>query len=168
MASIERACWKWVRDTFAWETQGSLKALTVGLSEGNRRARTKGMANNLDSHTLEAFKIIYGMTKHINFTLEVIKFSQSHFNLSVEIFRLLSNTWRYKKQGKYAEAEPFYRRRKIVFPPPSYNHRILTTSDNIIGWEKIKMEREIDEVVKEYKGSRNGEGARQQIAETLV
>ena len=46
--------------------------------------------------------------------------------------------------------------------------RILTTSDNIIGWEKIKMEREIDEVVKEYKGSRNGEGARQQIAETLV
>ncbi|XP_074628098.1 uncharacterized protein LOC141886018 isoform X2 [Acropora palmata] len=77
-----------------------------------------------------------------------------HFNLSVEIFRLLSNTWRYKKQGKYAEAEPLY--------------RILTTSDNIIGWEKIKMEREIDEVVKEYRGSRNGEAARQQIAETRV
>ena len=46
--------------------------------------------------------------------------------------------------------------------------RILTTSDNIIGWEKIKMEREIDEVVKEYRGSRNGEAARQQIAETRV
>ena len=45
--------------------------------------------------------------------------------------------------------------------------RILTTSDNIIGWEKIKMEREIDEVVKEYRGSRNGEAARQ-IAETQV
>ena len=67
MASIERACWKWVRDTFAWETQGSLKALTVGLSEGNRRARTKGMANNLDSHTLEAFKIIYGRKLNITF-----------------------------------------------------------------------------------------------------
>ncbi|XP_067018797.1 uncharacterized protein [Acropora muricata] len=46
--------------------------------------------------------------------------------------------------------------------------RILTTSDNIIGWEKIKMEREIDEVVKEYRGSRSGEVARQQIAETRV
>ena len=46
--------------------------------------------------------------------------------------------------------------------------RILTTSDNIIGWEKIKMEREIDEAVKEYRGSRNGEAARQQIAETRV
>ena len=46
--------------------------------------------------------------------------------------------------------------------------RILTTSDNIIGWEKIKMEREIDEVVKEYRGSRNGEATRQQIAETRV
>ncbi|XP_044165059.1 uncharacterized protein LOC122948974 [Acropora millepora] len=46
--------------------------------------------------------------------------------------------------------------------------RILTTSDSIIGWEKIKMEREIDEVVKEYRGSRNGEAARQQIAETRV
>ena len=45
--------------------------------------------------------------------------------------------------------------------------RILTTSDNIIGWEKIKMEREIDEVAKEYRGSRNGEAARQ-IAETQV
>ena len=46
--------------------------------------------------------------------------------------------------------------------------RILTTGNNIIGWEKIKMEREIDEAVKEYRGSRNGEAARQQIAETLV
>ena len=46
--------------------------------------------------------------------------------------------------------------------------RILTRSDNIIGWEKIKMEREIDEVVKEYRGSRSGEVARQQIAETRV
>ncbi|XP_044167055.1 LOW QUALITY PROTEIN: uncharacterized protein LOC122951084 [Acropora millepora] len=46
--------------------------------------------------------------------------------------------------------------------------RILTTSNNIIGWEKIKMEREIDEAVKEYRGSRNGEAARQRIAETRV
>ena len=46
--------------------------------------------------------------------------------------------------------------------------RILTTGNNIIGWEKIKMEREIDEVVKEYRGSRNGEAAGQQIADTRV
>ena len=46
--------------------------------------------------------------------------------------------------------------------------RILTMSNNIIGWEKIKMEREIDEAVKEYRGRRNGEAARQQIAETRV
>ena len=46
--------------------------------------------------------------------------------------------------------------------------RILTTSNNIIGWEKVKMEREIDEVVKEYRGSRNGEAAEQQIADTRV
>ena len=45
---------------------------------------------------------------------------------------------------------------------------ILTTGNNIIGWEKIKMEREIDEAVKEYRGRRNGEAARQQIAETRV
>ena len=44
--------------------------------------------------------------------------------------------------------------------------RILTTSNNIIGWEKIKMEREIDEAVKEYRGSRNGEAAGPQIADT--
>ena len=46
--------------------------------------------------------------------------------------------------------------------------RILTTGNNIIGWEKIKMELEIDEVVKEYRGSRNGEAAGQQIADTRV
>ena len=46
--------------------------------------------------------------------------------------------------------------------------RILTTGNNIIGWEKIKIEREIDEVVKEYRGSRNGEAAGQQIADTRV
>ena len=46
--------------------------------------------------------------------------------------------------------------------------RILTTSNNIIGWEKIKMEREIDEAVNEYRGSRNGEAAGQQIADTRV
>ncbi|XP_067019321.1 uncharacterized protein [Acropora muricata] len=44
--------------------------------------------------------------------------------------------------------------------------RILTTSNNIIGWEKIRMEREIDEAVKEYRGSRNGEAAGPQIADT--
>ena len=46
--------------------------------------------------------------------------------------------------------------------------RILTTSNNIIGWEKIKMERKIDEAVKEYRGSRNGEAGGQQIADTQV
>ena len=46
--------------------------------------------------------------------------------------------------------------------------RILTTGNNIIGWEKIKIERELDEVVKEYRGSRNGEAAGQQIADTRV
>ena len=46
--------------------------------------------------------------------------------------------------------------------------RILTTGKNIIGWEKIKMEREIDEAVKEYRGSRNGEAAGQQFADTRV
>ena len=39
----------------------------VGLSEGNRRAETKGMVNNLGSHTLEAFKIIYGGKLNIIF-----------------------------------------------------------------------------------------------------
>ena len=43
---------------------------------------------------------------------------------------------------------------------------ILTTGKNIIGWEKIKMEREIDEAVKEYR--RNGEVAGQQIADIRV
>ena len=46
--------------------------------------------------------------------------------------------------------------------------KILTTSNNIIGWERIKMKREIDKGLKEYRGSRNGEAARQQIAETRV
>ncbi|XP_074629350.1 uncharacterized protein LOC141886961 [Acropora palmata] len=46
--------------------------------------------------------------------------------------------------------------------------RILTTSNNIIGWEKIKMERKIDKVVKEYRGRRNGEAGGQQIAYTQV
>ncbi|XP_067019338.1 uncharacterized protein [Acropora muricata] len=52
-----------------------------------------------------------GMTKQNNFTLEVIKFDQRHFKLIMEIFRLLSNAWRYstKKEGKYAEAEPLHR-----------------------------------------------------------
>ena len=45
--------------------------------------------------------------------------------------------------------------------------RILTTSNNIIGWEKIKMERKIDEAVKEYRGS-SGEAGGQQIADTQV
>ena len=35
--------------------------------------------------------------------------------------------------------------------------RILTTGNNIIGWEKIKMEQEIDKAVKEYRGTRNRE-----------
>ena len=46
--------------------------------------------------------------------------------------------------------------------------RILTTNNNIIGWVKIKMEREIDKAVKEYIESRNGEAAGQQIADTRV
>ena len=45
---------------------------------------------------------------------------------------------------------------------------ILTTGNNIIGWEKIKMEREIDEAVKEYRLRRNVEAAGQQIADTRV
>ena len=44
--------------------------------------------------------------------------------------------------------------------------RILTSGRNIIGWEKIKMERKIDKAVKEYRGSRNGEAGGQQIADT--
>ncbi|XP_015763481.1 PREDICTED: uncharacterized protein LOC107342491 [Acropora digitifera] len=46
--------------------------------------------------------------------------------------------------------------------------RILTTSNRIIGWVKIKMEREIDKAVKEYREIRNWEGAGQQIADTQV
>ena len=46
--------------------------------------------------------------------------------------------------------------------------RILTTSNRIIGWVKIKMEREIDKAVKEYREIRNWEGAGQQIADTRV
>ena len=46
--------------------------------------------------------------------------------------------------------------------------RILTKSNNIIGWEKIKMEREIDEAVKEYRLRRNVEAARDHIADTQV
>ena len=35
--------------------------------------------------------------------------------------------------------------------------RILTTGNNIIGWEKIKTEQEIDKAVKKYRGTRNRE-----------
>ena len=46
--------------------------------------------------------------------------------------------------------------------------KVLTPNSSIIGWEKIKMEREIDEAVTEYRGSRNGEAAGHQIADTRV
>ena len=37
--------------------------------------------------------------------------------------------------------------------------KVLTTRNRIVGWAKIKMEREIDQAVKEYRGSRNRETA---------
>ena len=38
-----------------------LKVLMVGSSVGNRKAEiTQGMANNQDSHTLEALGILFG------------------------------------------------------------------------------------------------------------
>ena len=44
--------------------------------------------------------------------------------------------------------------------------KVLTPNSSIIGWEKIKMELEIDEAVTEYRSSRNGEAAGHQIADT--
>ncbi|XP_067019328.1 uncharacterized protein [Acropora muricata] len=40
------------------------------------------------------------MTKQNNFTLEVIKFGQRHFNLIMEVFRLPSNTWCYSTKNR--------------------------------------------------------------------
>ena len=51
---------------------------------------------------------------------------------------------------------------------PSLFLKPLTTNSNVIGWEKIKMLREIDQAIKEYRDSRNGEALKQQILETLV
>ena len=46
---------------------------------------------------------------------------------------------------------------------PSLFLKPLTTNSNVIGWAKIKMVREIDQAIKEYRDSRNGEAVEQQI-----
>ena len=51
---------------------------------------------------------------------------------------------------------------------PSLFLKPLTTNTNVIGWAKIKMVREIDQLIKEYRDSRNGEAVEQQILETRV
>ena len=40
--------------------------------------------------------------------------------------------------------------------------KVLTTRNRIVGWAKIKMEREIDQAVTEWRDGRNGEGAENQ------
>ena len=42
--------------------------------------------------------------------------------------------------------------------------KVLTTRNRIVGWEKIKMEREIDQAVTEWRDGGNGEAAGQQMA----
>ena len=44
--------------------------------------------------------------------------------------------------------------------------KVLTTNSSIIGWAKIKMKREIDEAVTEYRRSRNGEATGHEIVDT--
>ena len=51
---------------------------------------------------------------------------------------------------------------------PALLLKALTKDNSIIGWAKIKMEREIKTAVREYRGSRNGEAAGHQIADTRV
>ena len=51
---------------------------------------------------------------------------------------------------------------------PSLFLKPLTTNTNVNGWAKIKMIRKIDQAIKEYRDSRNGEALKQQILETLV
>ena len=48
---------------------------------------------------------------------------------------------------------------------PTLFLKVLAVNGNIIGWAKIKMKREIDKVVREYRDSRNGEAAGHQIAD---
>lgn len=48
---------------------------------------------------------------------------------------------------------------------PSLFLKPLTTNTNVNGWAKIKMVREIDQAMKEYSDSRNGEAV-EQIPET--
>ena len=51
---------------------------------------------------------------------------------------------------------------------PSLFLKPLTTNTNVNGWAKIKMIRKIDQAIKEYRDSRNGEALEKQILETRV
>ena len=48
---------------------------------------------------------------------------------------------------------------------PSVFLKSPTTNSNVIGWAKIKMVREIDQAIKEYRDNSNGEAVEQQILE---